>query len=102
MTTDDPTTQERIAIPARSSVIGTDADGARHHLGNRIAAEGFPVYVAHPDGEIEYFDLEETPCADADDEVKAWIDHVEAKRGPWQSIEYDRPLAAVAAEEVAD
>jgi hypothetical protein len=103
MATNDDPTQNSIAIPARSTVLGVDGDGSTHYLGNRVTAEGIPVYVEHADGEREVYDLTETPCFDApayDDPVEAWIDHVEATRGAWDRIEYGRSLVDVLAAEV--
>lgn len=96
--------KERIEIPSRSTVIGVDADGSIHRLGNRVAAEGIPVYVTHEDGELEVFDLTETPCydhPDYDDPVEAWIAHVEHKRGDWARVEYGRSLVDVLGDTVA-
>lgn len=84
-------------VPDSAALIGTDAEGATHYLGNRITADGIPVFVEGGDG-IETFDLSETPCTQADDVVEAWIDHVERKRGEWERIVYNQPLAVTLVE----
>lgn len=94
---DDESTDRRIdAVPERATCIGIDADGARHYLGNRITSDGIPVFVV--DDGVTTFDLSTTPCADADDEIAAWIGHVERKRGEWQRIEYGKSALAVLAD----
>jgi hypothetical protein len=105
MTTNADTTQECIAIPPRATVVGVDGDGATHYLGNRVTAEGIPVYVEHDDGSREMFDLVETPCydhPDYEDPVEAWIAHVRATVGEWGRVEYGRGLVEVLTAEVAD
>jgi len=83
-------------VPAGAALIGIDAEGARHYLGNRITHDGVPVYVDAGDT-VETFDLAETPCITQDDAVEAWLDHVERKRGPWTTVVYNQPLGAMLA-----
>jgi hypothetical protein len=91
--TDAPT------IPDSAGLIGLDATGARHYLGNRVTRDGIPVFV-EDDDDIKTFDLTETPCTKADDVVEAWIDHVERKRGVWRRVVYNQPLAVTLAQRV--
>ena len=88
-------TEDCTAVPARAVSIGVDGEGATHYLGNRIVHdEALPVFVEEStgEGEVEVYDLAETPCWSADDEVEAWIEHVEAKRDGWESETYDEGL----------
>lgn len=103
MATNADPAQERIEIPARSTVIGVDGAGNVHYLGNRVTADGIPIYVEETDGNREVFDLRETPCWDDDDHedpIDAWIAAVERKHGDWDRVEYGRSLVAVLGEAV--
>ena len=93
---------EPTTIPDRSGLIGIDAEGARHYLGNRVTHDGVPVYVKETDGSIEEWDLTETPCTQCDDVVEGWIDHVERKRGEWRRVVYNQPLAMTLVEAVEE
>jgi len=89
---------DRTVIPPRAVSLGVDGEGATHYLGNRVTNDGLPVYVEAPTGEVDVYDLAETPCWDADDEVQAWIDHVEAKRGAWERETYGDSLVEMLAD----
>lgn len=96
-TYDRPTENSIEQVPASASFVGIDADGDRHYLANPITAETIEVYVT--DGAtVETYDLAETPCADQDDTVEAWIQHTARKRGDWEYIAYERPAVQRLAE----
>lgn len=102
MSTYEMTTEDCIAIPPRASTLGVDGDGAVHYIGNRVTSSGIPVFVEEADGSVDVFDLSETPCADRDDEVAAWIEHVAEKRGAWDVVTYDRSLVELLTDSVDD
>ena len=87
------------AVPEGAALIGVDARGATHWLGNPVTHDGIPVFVVDGDGDdqdenVQEWDLTETPCAAVDgDAVDAWIAHVERKRGTWARVVYNEPLA---------
>jgi hypothetical protein len=89
---------DRIVVPAYAVSLGVDGEGATHYLGNRVTNDGLPVYVEAPTGEVDVYDLAETPCWSCDDPVEAWIDHVADKRGDWESVTYGDSLVEMLAE----
>lgn len=96
----DTRTEDCTAIPPRdASEIGVDGEGATHHLGLRSAHEGLPVFVKETTGAVDVYDLAETPCWSCDDPVEAWIDHVKAKRGEWESETYGDTLVDMLADQ---
>ena len=97
MSTEYAKTEDCIDVPAGAAAIGVDAEGAIHWLGSRVTNDGLPVFVEESDGEIDVYDLAETPCWDAEDPVKAWIHHVQDKRGDWESVTYDASLTTLLA-----
>ncbi len=97
--TNRSTDTETATIPDGAALIGVDAEGAFHWLGNRVTHDGVPVYV-EDDGDVEVWDLTETPCTKAEDIVEGWISHVERKRGTWARKVYNQPLAVTLAERV--
>jgi len=87
-------------VPEGAGMIGIDATGATHYLGNPVTNDGLPVYVTEGD-DVEVFDLAKTPCGRVDgDAVDAWIDHVARKRGEWKRVLYGKPLAEMLADAV--
>ncbi|MFW6434869.1 MAG: hypothetical protein ACOCY1_00665 [Halovenus sp.] len=80
----------------RAALIGVDGEGDRHYVGSPTVHDGHPVFVVGDD--IQTYDLEGTPCADQPDAVAAWIDHVERKRGAWETIAYNQSIAELVAD----
>lgn len=89
-------------VPDKFSLIGVDGEGATHYLGNRVTHEGVPVYVEKTDGSVVEWDLTETPCAECDDIVEGWINHVERKRGTWERLVYGQSLGETLVEAVEE
>jgi len=75
------------SVPASAALIGIDADGARHYCTSPIY-ETVTIYVKEQSGEIDTWDLEETPydtVGGPDADQPGWYDHVAAKRG-WEML----------------
>ena len=98
MSTTTPSQKSTVeSIPETASFVGVDGDGDRHYVENPITAGTIEIHVT--DGAtVETYDLAETPCIKQDDAVEAWIQHTARKRGDWEYIAYERPLAQQLAE----
>jgi len=82
--TDETVSEAHPAVPRGAGKLGTDNDGRVHWYDGPLAEN--TVYV-DDHGDIETFDLDETPCNSVED----WIDHVEEVSG-WASLLYGQSL----------
>ena len=82
--TDETVSEAHPAVPRGAGKLGTDNDGRVHWYDGPLAEN--TVYV-DDHGDIETFDLDETPCESVED----WIDHVDKVSG-WASLLYGQSL----------
>ena len=97
MSATNPGAKKTDELRGKASLIGIDGDGDRHYVVTPTVADGHPVLVETDDG-VEEFDLEETPCADQEDAIDAWIQHVANKRGGWGYIAYNQEISELVAD----